>query len=137
MTKNKKIKRFPLQITRGSIVGFIVGLALTIGGFFAYSYAACGNNPPTNEECTWSVDESDCSAHCADFSMCCNGTCNRSTPCLIGCAKEKNKCHDKCHECCEAKFEECDKAYDENGSEWYRCSENLSKCRKACGYKWQ
>ncbi len=132
MANNKKKKRF---LTKGGVIGLFVGLVLIIGGFFTYNYFSCGN-APTNGECAWSVSDN-CAGNCAEYSRCCNGTCNRVIPCLTGCAKEKNKCIDNCHDCCEAKFEACDAAYDENGPEWYRCTEELGKCRKACGYKWQ
>ncbi len=84
-----KIKARNKFLTKGSILGFAVGLILSVGGFWAYIYTLSGKVVPTN--CFSSC------RRCCDYAYnSCVAGCNRNNFCIRNCVTDCTSCYGNC-----------------------------------------
>ncbi|MFA7253131.1 MAG: hypothetical protein WC107_01085 [Patescibacteria group bacterium] len=134
MTKNKAKKRF---LTKGGIIGFVVGLAIIAAGFFAYNYFfSCSKTllPPTNGGgygfCGWNSNNiwSDPSM-CRNFQTC----CYNNTKDYWRCQKESQKCTNECVSSkCDVKLRNCRMTFGSNST---KCDTQYDECKGTCRFE--
>lgn len=141
MAKIKNKKRF--KFTKGSIIGFIVGLVLIAAGFLAYNYFfSCSGKlfPPTNSGGLWNCGWSDNNIwsdpnQCKNFMSCCQK--NSRGVDYWRCRSEAQKCTGECIASkCDVKARNCSMNCQYRGADCrIKCDTDYDKCKQSCSYE--